>query len=358
MNLNHIVQQYKKLQTLEDYFNYKFDPRTKKKIRRQYQNADMIIPDKQFERNIDEKELINDIESTDNVVIKNRNRNIVTTSEAMNDPSFNKKENSNSEHISKEETKYKDKLTQTQTKLNNLSIRKRNNKNNNNYVLNIFNPLITPKTPSTSKESYRKNGTSSYFYQKSNNSNNEVKRTRTTRLCEEVRELEVKNHLRISPSEEKKQFINEINKKYSKSMQCVVNNFPNIAIGTYGQVSSIGGIQVNYDKNVLNKKLKEEFMEYNERIIPIKIRHDSSKENSKERYKVREIYREEFDAQPYYYVTKPLVPSIRARIHSNMKSRKKSPYKIVYSNINNQFRIVDDKNKRIDFCIKGNNELY
>ena len=352
MNLNHIVQQYKKLQTLEDYFNYKFDPRIKKKIRRQYQNADMIIPDKQFERNVDEKELINDIDSTDNIVIKNRNRNIITTSEAMNDPSFNKKDNSKSEQMTKEETKYKDKLTQTQTKLNNLSIRKRNNKNNNNYVLNIFNP------PSTSKDSYRKNGTASYFYQMSNNSNSEVKRAKTTRLCEEIREKELKNHLRVSPSEQKKNFINEINKKYSRSMQYAVNNFPNISIGTYGQVSSIGGIQVNYDTNVLNKKLKEEFMEYNERIIPIRIRNDSSKENSKEKFKVREIYREAFNAEPYYYITKPLVPSIRARIHSNMKSRKKSPYKIVYSNINNQFRIVDDKNKRINFCIKGNNELY
>ena len=34
MNLNHIIQQYKKLQTLEEYFNYKFDPRIKRKLKR------------------------------------------------------------------------------------------------------------------------------------------------------------------------------------------------------------------------------------------------------------------------------------------------------------------------------------
>ena len=322
MNLNHIIQQYKKLQTLEEYFNYKFDPRIKRKLKRKAKNAEMIIKKPEFEENEDEPYPVNE-------QIKNKNVNQVNTLEAMG----------NNEVPSKKT-------------LRNSAIRKRNAayiaENNNSYVTNIFNQLSSLKTPIS------KGGTSSYFFQRSNNYTNndvdvDIKRSTTCRLCQSYGR-ESKNIF-----SDKEKIIEQVSKKFGKRLQYSVNNFPNIELGTFGQISSTEGIKVNYD---INRNSREEFCEFNERIIPLKVKKNFAMEpNLIEKYKVKEIPRKEFNAKPFYSIVKPFVPALRARIHSNMKMRKKSPFKIVYSQSDEQIGIIDDKTKHIDFCIKGN-EMY
>lgn len=322
MNLNHIVQQYKKLQTLEEYFNYKFDPRIKRKLKRKAKKQEMIIKKSEFEENEDEPYRVSGQTKTKNV-------DQVNTLEAMGN------------------TEAPPKKT-----LRNSAIRKRNPvhiaENNNDYVTKIFNQFSTMKTPIS------KNGTFSYFFQRSNNYTNndvdvDIKRATTCRLCQTYR----KDCKKIFS--EKDKIIAQVSKKFGKLLQYSVNNFPNVELDTFGQISSTKGIKVNYD---VNRNIREEFGEFNERIIPLKIKKNVAMDpNLIEKYKIKEIPRKEFNAKPFYRIVKPFVPALRGRILSNMKMRKKSPFKIVYSQSNDQIRIIDEKTKHIDFCIKGN-EMY
>ena len=319
MNLKNIVQQYDRLQLLDDYIKYKYEPHFKKKLLGEISN---IIHNNNLHNendetiNKDEEEIKENKENEKSVIINNEEESfnlnpekekkidlsddeMITTFEAINNPNLNKNLVKN--------------MHETKRKMNLRSI-----KMLNNNVIQFEHPA----------------NFTIFDKKKTNNKNlnsieeNKTENKRFIHPCQEnyLKEIENEKHQRRS--------IKSSIKKANKNLLYCVNNFPNIHL----------------DKNQ-NKKIKVEFKdEYkfydnNDRITAIK---NFSKKNflnqkfkknknlmspkkEEETVKIKEIERDGFDPKGTYYIFKPFIPNLRGKLaHSNLKKRKR-PFRLIYS---------------------------
>ena len=337
MNLKNLVEQYDKLQLLDDFIKFKYEPRYKKKLIREIskiihnkefnspikeinQKVDYDINDENEKKNEREKENENEInvekeneENKDEILdlkqkidkIKEKEINlndeeIITTFEALNNPTLNK----------------------------NVINNDLNNKMNLRSVKMLNNNVIQFEHPSNFTIFDRKR-----IINRTINQNFSEKKEQKKKLLHPCQE----NYLKEKKENEilQKQSIKTSIKKANKNLLYSVNNFPNI-----------------YLDKTQNKKIKIEFKDEhkfydnNDKITAIKNfskRNFINKKNFKpnkiistpkkeeEIVKIKEIERDDFDTKGIYFVSKPFIPTLRGKIANIMKKRKKIPYRLIYS---------------------------
>ena len=286
MNLTNIVQEYKKLLTLEDYYNYKFDPRMKS--RRKPRNGFSTRPVPEY--NESDVDLLHP-------KCKDDNNNALL----MSSDTFSK-------------TKH---------------VISHNNNDNDNILTTTTNAL--------------------HLYTKDNGQHSQPKLSYAALPVAPIRGIGIANtkcrHKRLCKGkccgmDGNDSGVNvNVNdatnrEKLVKKVRYSVNNFPCVTLGTYGQISSVEGIKTYCDTSFINKKMKEELYEYNERITPLfKIRkYEQYDDNVKyvERFKIKDIQREFKNPKDCYVVTKPYFPLLRGKLNmNNVVKRKTKAAKVV-----------------------------
>ena len=307
MNLTNIVQEYKKLLTLEDYYNYKFDPRMKFKGKRRSGFSTRPVP----EYNESDIELLHpSYKGGDNN--SSSNNGVL-----LNSDTFSK-----SKHVINTNT---------------------NNDHNNNVLTNVdalhlytkdnghYHHRSQTKLSYAMSSKYSNTNVASHVH---GNVDNEIIPTRCKhkRLCKgKCNEISTNTNTNANTNTTVK--VNDANnrEKLVKKVRYSVNNFPCVTLGTYGQISSVEGIKTYCDTTFINKKMREELDEYNESITPLfKIKKYSQYDDNVkyvERFKVRDVHREFKNANECYVVTKPYFPLLRGKLNMNnvVKRKYKGP---------------------------------
>ncbi len=333
MNLKNLVEQYDKLQLLDDFIKFKYEPRYKKKL---IGEISSIIHNKEFNspiKEINQKENFdindeNEKEKSQNEInvenenegskieysdlkqkidkikeketINSKEEEIITTFEALNNPILNKNVISSD--------------------LNN-KMNLRNTKMLNNNVIQFVHP--SNFTIFDKKKIINRNI----------NQNFSEKKEQKKKLLHPCQEHYLKE--KIENEILQKQSIKSSIKKANKNLLYSVNNFPNIYLDKtqnkkikiefkdehkfYDNNDKITAIKNFSKRNFINKR----------KFTPNKIISISKKDE--EIVKIKEIERDDFDTKGIYFVSKPFIPTIRGKIANFMKKRKKIPYRLIYS---------------------------
>ncbi len=331
MNLKNLVEQYDKLQLLDDFIKFKYEPRYKKKLIGEITN---ILHNKDFNSPIKE----NNKKSFD---IKDENE---------------KEKSENDINIESENEESKIEYADLKSKIDKINEKKNNLKNEE--IITTFealnNPILNKNIISSdlnSKINLRSakmlNNNVIQFEHPSNFTIFDKKKIINRNINQNFSEKKEQKKKLLHPCQEhylkekieneilQKQTIKSSIKKANKNLLYSVNNFPNI-----------------YLDKTQNKKIKIEFKDEhkfydnNDKITAIKnfskrnfINRKNFKTNKimstpkkeEEIVKVKEIERDDFDTKGIYFVSKPFIPTIRGKIANLMKKRRKIPYRLIYS---------------------------
>ena len=292
MNLTNIVQEYKKLLTLEDYYNYKFDPRMKFKGKRRSGFSTRPVP----EYNESDVDLLhsNGYKGDNNMML-------------MNSDTFSK-----SKHVISNDNDNNNILTNVDA----LHLYTKDNARHghHHHSQTKLSYAISSKYSNTNLPTARIQG----------NVDNDIVNTRCghKRLCK-GKCHDINTNVNVNDVNNREKLVKKV--RYS------VNNFPCVTLGTYGQISSVEGIKTYCDTSFINKKMREEVYEYNESITPLfKIRKYSQYDDNVkyvERFKVKDVQREFKNPNECYVVTKPYFPLLRGKLNMNnvVKRKNKGP---------------------------------
>ena len=313
MNLTNIVQEYKKLLTLEDYYNYKFDPRMKFKGKRRSGFSTRPVP----EYNESDIELLH-------LSANNKYKGGDGNSSSNNGVLLNSDTFSKSKHVINTNTNVNNDNDNVLMNVDALHLYTKDNGHYHHRSQTKLSYAISSKYSNTNVASH------SHAHAQQGNIENEIIPTRCKhkRLCKaKCREISTNTNTNTNPN------TNDANnrEKLVKKVRYSVNNFPCVTLGTYGQISSVEGIKTYCDTTFINKKMREELDEYNESITPLfKIKKYSQYDDSVkyvERFKVRDVHREFKNANECYVVTKPYFPVLRGKFNMNnvVKRKYKGP---------------------------------
>ena len=341
MNLKNLVQQYDKLQLLDDFIKFKYEPRFKKKLLGEISNIIHNNINNENNEGInkedieikDEKEKIDLINNEEDYLnlkqekekkVDLNNDEIITTFEALNNPSLNKQLIKSIHEIKR--------------KINLRSI-----KMLNNNVIQFEHPANF--TIFDKKKNLNKN--INVIEKKQENK-------RFLHPCQE-------NYFKVIENEKnQKSSIKSSITKANKNLLYCVNNFPNIHLDKtqskkikvefkdeykfYDNNDRITAIKNFSKRNFINKKFRNKIL-----ISP--------KKKEEEIVKIKEIERDEFDPKGIYYISKPFIPNLRGKlVHSNLKKRKK-PYRLIYSAApKNTYEHYLEKYGNDNFIVNGYND--
>ena len=311
MNLTNIVQEYKKLLTLEDYYNYKFDPRMKFKGKRRSGFSTRPVP----EYNESDIELLH-------LSANNKYKGGDGNSSSNNGVLLNSDTFSKSKHVINTNTNVNNDNDNVLMNVDALHLYTKDNGHYHHRSQTKLSYAISSKYSNTNVASH------SHAHAQQGNIDNEIIPTRCKhkRLCKaKCREISTNTNTNTNTNDANNR------EKLVKKVRYSVNNFPCVTLGTYGQISSVEGIKTYCDTTFINKKMREELDEYNESITPLfKIKKYSQYDDSVkyvERFKVRDVHREFKNANECYVVTKPYFPVLRGKFNMNnvVKRKYKGP---------------------------------